>query len=350
LFRFLAKPPSGFAPPHFVHVFTASILGVKFSDMRPSEIEEWTLAVIDRVISGRPVEDARVELKAEWPADHRKAARRIAGHANAAHGEPILWLIGVDEKARTVPGVDAIDFADWFAKVKSSFNELAPSLIDIVVPSHGRTVVALLFATDRAPYVVTNPDGGAFQRDVPWREGTAVASATREQLFRILAPAARTPHLSIRQANLQIQNEERSGGNKWRQRWTGEFVFFAEQPQDQHAVIARRTTTVEVFHGDSKISQQLVESFVPKGPDVGKPGSVLNLVGPQYFYAKSVVDVTLDHEPTIPTGPLRVAVTFKIPNCDRDVMCEATLQHFASGTRLRQAWIKDPRHMPSADY
>ena len=63
--------------------------------MRRHEIEDWALRIIEQVESGQPNEDYRVELKAQWP-DTREAARRIAGHANAAHGEPILWLIGVD--------------------------------------------------------------------------------------------------------------------------------------------------------------------------------------------------------------------------------------------------------------
>lgn len=66
--------------------------------MRMNDIENWALKIIDRVQSSQPVEDSRVELKAQWPVELNKAARQIAGHANAAHGESILWLIGIDEK------------------------------------------------------------------------------------------------------------------------------------------------------------------------------------------------------------------------------------------------------------
>ena len=76
--------------------------------MRNHEIEAWALGIIDRVIQKQPIEDDRVELKAEWP-DALKAARRIAGHANAARGEPILWLIGVDEKAGAIPRANALN-------------------------------------------------------------------------------------------------------------------------------------------------------------------------------------------------------------------------------------------------
>jgi hypothetical protein len=66
--------------------------------MRKHEIESWALSVIDRVRSGAANEDSRVELKREWIAPDR-AARRLAAHANSALGEPILWLIGVDQKS-----------------------------------------------------------------------------------------------------------------------------------------------------------------------------------------------------------------------------------------------------------
>jgi hypothetical protein len=65
--------------------------------MQSHQIEAWALNAIDRVRSGQPNDDARVELEAGWPDDPKKAARRIAGHANAARGTPILWMIGVDE-------------------------------------------------------------------------------------------------------------------------------------------------------------------------------------------------------------------------------------------------------------
>ena len=64
------------------------------------EIESWALRVLKDIAEKRRVEDATVELKAEW-LEPVKAARRLGGHANAARGANILWLIGVDE---TKPG------------------------------------------------------------------------------------------------------------------------------------------------------------------------------------------------------------------------------------------------------
>nr|MDQ3373215.1 hypothetical protein [Acidobacteriota bacterium] len=87
--------------------------------MRISDIENWALTIVDSVKAKQPVEDTRVELKAKYPDDVKKAARRIAGHANAARGEHILWLIGVDEGAGTIPGASLTDLASWYSGVKA---------------------------------------------------------------------------------------------------------------------------------------------------------------------------------------------------------------------------------------
>ena len=64
--------------------------------MRNEQLEAWVLSFVDHVIAGRRIEDSRVELKADWPKP-KSAARRIAGHANAADSDSILWIIGLAE-------------------------------------------------------------------------------------------------------------------------------------------------------------------------------------------------------------------------------------------------------------
>lgn len=67
-----------------------------WQNMRTHELENWVLCLIERVNVKQGVEDTRVELKTEW-IEPKKAAWGLAGHANAASGEPVLWVIGVDE-------------------------------------------------------------------------------------------------------------------------------------------------------------------------------------------------------------------------------------------------------------
>lgn len=80
--------------------------------MKPEEVELWAIEVVDAVLAGQKLEDFRVELKSSWP-EPRKAADRLAGHANAARGSGLLWLIGVDENAHSLKTVDPIELSNW---------------------------------------------------------------------------------------------------------------------------------------------------------------------------------------------------------------------------------------------
>jgi hypothetical protein len=166
--------------------------------MNPRQIESWALRVLDCVKNGQPNEDFLVELKTEWPTDYNKVARRIAGHANAARGEKILWLIGVDEKQKEVKGADtSVDLANWYSTLTSQFDELSPSVTPLNIPFDDVVVVALLFETERAPFLVKNASGGAVSREVPWREHTSTRSARRADLIRLLAPLELLPEISL---------------------------------------------------------------------------------------------------------------------------------------------------------
>jgi hypothetical protein len=180
------------------------------SPLRKTQIEAWTIEVVDRLKADQPVEYALVELKADWiPAT--KAARRLAAHANSAHGEPILWIIGLDEK-RGVVGVEHSAFADWWAGVQAEFNDVVPAIQDLAVRLDGHTLVALVFETDRAPYLVRNPmrgqAGNVIDWEVPWRAGTATRSARRDELLRILVPWTRLPEYEVTDASVRLGRDD----------------------------------------------------------------------------------------------------------------------------------------------
>jgi hypothetical protein len=188
--------------------------------MKNSELEAKILDIIDRVKRNQPIEDSTVELKSEWP-EPKKAARQLAGHANAARGEPITWVIGVDEKACKVVGASQSDSATWLQQVASEFDAgFVPELvIDIAIPCDSTTVVGLHFETDRAPFLVKNPkfgqpDGGPVQYEVPWRVGTGLKTARRGDLLRLLTPIARLPEVEVLAANLNC-GPSKDGNLAW---------------------------------------------------------------------------------------------------------------------------------------
>jgi hypothetical protein len=85
-------------------------------------------------------------------------------------------------------------------------------MTDLNVHWKGDVVPALLFETARAPFVVKNPmagkpGGGPVQLEVPWREGTAVRSATHSDLLLLLFPLQRLPDVEFLSGQLTIQQE-----------------------------------------------------------------------------------------------------------------------------------------------
>lgn len=175
--------------------------------MRSEQLEAWVLSIVDDAIAGRLVEDSRVELKADWP-EPKAAARRIAGHANAAGSDFVLWVVGLDQKKGVAP-VTPIDLANWLPQVVAEFDGVAPSLRDLVVPTSSGPVVALLFDVSRRPFVVKNivfgkNGGGPVSLEVPWRRGTAIHTARRDELLRILVPRQALPSLELLEASAEV--------------------------------------------------------------------------------------------------------------------------------------------------
>lgn len=205
--------------------------------MRSQEIEAWVLAIVDRLKANEPVEDSNVELKSKWSDRFDRMARRLAGHCNAARGEPVLWIIGIDEKGGKVVGAERKDIVEWLHAVRLHFDSVPPDLEkDMVVPVEDTSVVAMLFDTSRAPYVVKNPangqpGGGPVEREVPWRDGTSVRSARREDLIRLLVPMQHLPAIEVLNAKFDVFEYTRA-----KLRWKLSLELYVE-PADRKRVV-----------------------------------------------------------------------------------------------------------------
>jgi hypothetical protein len=161
--------------------------------LRRMQIEARAVQAVEAVLAGGRVEDDLIECKADWPDESK--VRQLAAHANAARGEPIIWLIGVDEKNHQVTKPRDIDPADWWAVMSKRFDEVFPELLHTTVHvDEGKTVVALAFTTDQAPYVITTgTQEGRAEREVPIRVATGTRSAHRHDLIRMLARLVTVP-------------------------------------------------------------------------------------------------------------------------------------------------------------
>jgi hypothetical protein len=289
--------------------------------------------VVERVKSSQPIEDARVELKAQWPAAE-KAARRIAGHANAARGGPILWLIGVDETTGVV-GAQVNELATWFPQVESRFDGLAPEHVDVNVPVDGQTVVALYFETERAPFVVKNAafgqkGGGPVELEVPWRDGTSVRSARRSEMVRMLSPLASNPEIEVLVAHLE--SAPKHGSNGQRTIWELVLVCYLTAQPDALTIIPGHRYRVSMREIRRPSKDIILDDTVFEWQAVESPQN--RAARPQLGYGSNpllVADSSLTEElRMIGSGEVTLRAT-----CETDAFDMTTIDEIAIAAELR---------------
>jgi hypothetical protein len=168
-------------------------------------LEARVLEAVRVVIGGGKIEDDHLECKGSW-IDPGRAARLIAGAANAAGGQPIIWIVGLHEDQHRIVPLDDTDIADWWPAVASHFSETKPEVQVVNIPADGgQAVMALAFSTESAPYVVNVDRNGTVKREVPWREGTTLRSAYRRDLIRILVPRIPIPDIAVLRIDVSAQ-------------------------------------------------------------------------------------------------------------------------------------------------
>lgn len=206
--------------------------------MNSLQIETWAIRIIENVKAGKPNEDSRVELKSGWP-DPQKTARRLAGHANFARGEPILWIIGVDQKDGTIYDVPHVEIATWYSQVQAEFDENhSPSLKDLNISYDGSTLVALLFETEGFPFIVKAQNE---RLEIPWREGTRTRSAKRTDLVKLLVPLQFLPSFELFSIEVSL---DRSGNQEFY--WIIQGELFIEPEVEARLVIPFHRCTAQL--------------------------------------------------------------------------------------------------------
>lgn len=165
---------------------------------------------VERVLEGGRLEDSQFEAKARVDVSNDqfvdRLSERLGGHANAAGGQPIVWILGLDEDAHAITRDISIDQADLVQRLQRRFDEgEAPRAVEghwFTFEQRG-AVLAIQFDTSHPPYIVRRRNGGNWTYVVPWREGTRVRAARRSELQRVLLRAVQTP--SVRPLSISLK-------------------------------------------------------------------------------------------------------------------------------------------------
>jgi hypothetical protein len=313
--------------------------------MDTSDSEAWALEVVRRLKTGAQLEDRRVELKREWPkpeaGSYAKAARQLAGLANANHPENVLWLVGIDERQRQVVGAGSVETASWWAAVGSCFDGDPPDLADVVVAVDGCTVVALCFGTSAAPFVVKNPlhgtAGHVIASEVPWRDGTRVRTIRKHELRTLLAPRLTVPEIAVFSASLTLHAPIGADGEP-APRWTGQMVWTVESivPKRLTLPVYRMSLQIEFTdHGYVANVQPVFRdtrqlAYSDGAPDVRYVGDYIVIDGPGMIETLVMSD---KEPPPLPSAvlasPATLTLTMPVPGLPSPIVVSAILDPVA---------------------
>jgi hypothetical protein len=328
--------------------------------MRPEQLEAWVLSLVDQVARGSRVEDSRVELKAQWP-EPRVAARRIAGHANSSGADNILWVIGLDEVKGVVP-FTPIDIADWAKQVAAECDGLEPSLTELAVPTASGSLMALLFDATRRPFVVKNVvygnvGGGSVALEVQWRSGTAIRSARREDLLRILVPIQALPALELLSASASADRQDPAepgyGGGPEQQvehiQWNIRVTVYVTPRTSDLLVLPVHKAVLTFRHGDGSAVAAKVRLRPPSWHlstgSVRDSHTITATSGEAVLTGPGKLDVTaMYYEPVrlLPRGePLEVEIALIPSGQDRAVGLATTLKSHENTGDFKRTWRSD---------
>lgn len=207
-------------------------------------LQGWAQEIIEKVAKKSLVEDDLIEFKREWIKPH-KAARRIAAHANAARGQDILWLVGVDPDAAD-PFFELRESKpdEWFAQIKGFFADgHFPGFRYFHVGWGDKVLYAIVFDTSEFPFLISlkrynqaeQKAEGVAENELPWREGTSVRSAKRTEILSLLHKLPPLPTFEVLLAKCSFS--ELKIGVKPSCRL--ELKFYAMPPTGQQPVVPR---------------------------------------------------------------------------------------------------------------
>ena len=168
----------------------------------------------------------------------------------------------------------------------------------LAFPHSGTTVVALLFRTEGAPYLVRAPSE---RFEVPWRGSTQTRSARRSELLSILYPAASQPAIELLDVSVTYRTLVNMKASKisslsfvWQARLetyvtprSGERLVFPFHKLSAHASNADRSIGIDFTSCSAEPQSNtgaLMTYATPHELIVAGPGrAILNLQGSQQY-------------------------------------------------------------------
>jgi hypothetical protein len=246
----------------------------------------------------------------------------------------------------------------WWQQVAAQFEEAVPPLLDVAVHGLERPVLALHFESGQAPFVVRNPlhgsKGNVVEREVPWREGTQVRTATRADMLRVLMPPDIQASADIIRGNLVVQKPKPGQRLQWRL----DAVIYLTSPVGSTFVVPDHlcegylTFAGEIPPKDMRISLVASSTPFPVAGRVGSSGERVFTIrqgdgqvivdGPGFLSIYGLAEEEFDPDSPPPlhlADPLGLDVRLRPAGGQQHIQISCTLRF---GLRERPAGVERP--------
>ncbi|MHA7289576.1 hypothetical protein ACX80V_08020 [Arthrobacter sp. MDT3-24] len=325
--------------------------------MRAIDLETRVITAVDQIRAGKSVEHDFIECKRDWPKENK--ARQLAASLNRAGGDPVIYIIGIDEDSGEIFEVVGTEVADWWGQITPKFDQTPPEMVrhmPVPVGDGGEHVVAVAFASDRAPYVVKTGIGNP-TLEVPMREGTSTRTARRDELLRLLIPAVRLPQVVVLSATINSEyyppssSAKRSSAKSTEElSCSGQVrVYVEHNGQDPvtmpaHGMKGRVTILNEKY--DLDIRPPMETASVPTGPGsfgFQRPRDGVTITGPRAVPLQvTVKGISLAHKLVLVSAEtMNVEIELEVLHSVKPLKIAAALGRDAESTMHRVADLDD---------
>jgi hypothetical protein len=200
------------------------------------------------------------------------------------------------------------------------------------VPVGNATVVALLFDTDRVPFVVKVEKTDRLE--VPWRGSTSIRSARRDELLRLLSPLQRSPIFEVLSGSLSVSDPRVK--DKPSLDWQIVIMLYVVPSDSGRLVLPYHSCKCILSFPEHKMRFELgnvwIELWGHKSATLFVTGAELIVEGPGMFLYRVIQSVP--GSGVIPGTDAHLRLELKFVGIDRPVVVETVIP----------AIIQKPRH------
>lgn len=276
--------------------------------------------------------DERAMLWAGLP-PAAKAARELAGQANTARGQTLLWLLRGKSKTKSKPApIPRAELEAWLQELRQTFEGIPPQIEVLeVVSSAGEPVIAMHVETDRAPFVIytttARKPGAERATEVLWQEDGLSRPIRRAELVRMVTPLRDLPEFEILLGELSFyKNVNRMLDPRTAYHWSLDATVYVAPKDEKRWILPMRRSGVVlecVTPAFASEASQVNLSADRESTAITETDSALLVHGVGQFYLFASGSTSMEEPPL--RAPMQLVFSLLPSGATNSAVCSTTL-------------------------